>query len=183
MEGGKSVNVNYTEGPWVLPKQLSLEKSSMKTNEDINCFNQKSINCQELVKGFRDKKDKELMRGQINLYLLFQWTDFSMFIITEYHLSCLNNNTSSCQLKDLSDMKCVFAIREDGKEQAGIVGYTEICVGRTEVVPECTQLPELRLNNFTALLLCQQVLHCSNTRPKVKGIKHYFYSNMMNYCL
>lgn len=108
----------------------------MKTNEDIKFFNQKSINCQEWVKGFRDKKDKELMRGQINMYLLFQWAGFSMFVITEYHLSCLNNNTSSCQLKDLSDMKCIFAIREDGKEQAGIVGYTKICVGRTEVAPE-----------------------------------------------
>lgn len=56
-----------------------------------------------------------------------------MFIIAESHLSCLNNNMSSCQLKDLSDIKCMFAVGEGGKEQAEIVGYMKIDVERVEV--------------------------------------------------
>jgi len=42
---------------------------------------------------------------------------------------------SSRQLKDLSDMKCMFAIEEDRKDQAKVVGYMEIDVGRTELAP------------------------------------------------
>lgn len=42
---------------------------------------------------------------------------------------------SSCQLKDLSDIKCMFAIGEGRKEQAEIVGYVKTDVERVEVVP------------------------------------------------
>lgn len=89
----------------------------------------------KLLKTFRDtkRKDKELRRGQIYVYLLLQWTGFTVFIIAESHLSCLNNNMSSCQLKDLSDIKCMFAVGAGGKEQAEIVGYMKIDVERVEV--------------------------------------------------
>lgn len=89
------------------------------------------------MKSFRDtkRKDKELRRGQIYVYLLLQWTGFTVFISAESHLSRLNNNMSSCQLKDLSDIKCMFAIGEGRKEQAEIVGYVKTDVERVEVVP------------------------------------------------
>lgn len=90
------------------------------------------------------------------------------------NLICHVNNTSSCQLKDLSDMKCMLAIREDRKEQAEVVGYMEIDVRRVELAPGLHSFPELRLNTFTVLLLWQQVSGCTNIRPEVIGDKILF---------